>query len=119
MKFRYLHIPYYFGLAIIAIGILFRIQHWLGYDVLVLAGVVLELTTAILVVIEITTSGKATKHQKILWAINYSLFPLLAVWLFPGLLLLLLFFLGGTDYLNRGRKNFIETRRDINNFDSF
>jgi hypothetical protein len=117
MKIPYLHVPFYFGLSVFFIGALFKIQHWYGGEILLLSGIVIESTFVILVLTEILTSKKATKSLKIIWCIEYSAFPVLAVLFFPTFFLLLLIFIGGTNYLNRGRKRFIVTRKE-RNFDS-
>ncbi len=67
MKFTKLQIPFYFGLAILAIGILFKIQHYPGAELMIGAGLLLEVLFVILVLTEIITSKKAAKNLKILW----------------------------------------------------
>ena len=117
MKFTKLQIPFYFGLAILALGILFKIQHYPGAELMIAIGLLLEAIFIILVLTEIISSKKATKNLKILWVIEYTLFPVLALIFFPLLWLGILIFLSGTNYLSRGRKKFLFTRREVLNDD--
>ena len=117
MKFTKLQIPFYFGLAILALGILFKIQHYPGAELMIAIGLLLEAIFIILVLTEIVTSKKATKNLKILWVMEYTLFPILALLYFPLLWLGILIFLGGTNYLSRGRKKFLFKIREVLNED--
>jgi hypothetical protein len=123
MKIRYLHVPFYFGLSILALGILFKIQHYPGGLLFTGIGSVLELTFFSLLIAEVFTSGKAKRNIKLTWGFGYCLllFGAFVFWWFSLLSLIFFIALAGFCYLQAGRKKFITTKEDIRQitFDSF
>ncbi len=110
MNLRALHIPFYIGLSIFLIGVLFKIQHYPGSLYCLLAGLITELVFVVFVIVEVLRSTKASKATKAIWAIGYPAIPIVAMRFLPMLLLGLLLFLWGLAYLNGGRKLFLFKR---------
>jgi len=95
------------------VGTLFRLQHWPGGSVVLIASLAVQAIFFLLVVIEIISSKKASNPAKLIGAAFYLLFPIVAYSFFPVLLLLALTFLTGSSYLTRARKKFIFTKREM------
>jgi len=109
MKFRYLHVPFYVGLSILCFGILFRIQHWPGSQILIWAGTATELICNVLILTEIISSAKATVQKKAFWIAQYLPLAILSYVFCPSLVCIVLMLISGNYYFRRGRRNFIGT----------
>lgn len=122
MKFKYLHIPFYFGLSILFMGVCFVLWQWPAGYVVFFTGWLMELVFHVLLVIEILTSVKARRNAKLGWGCFYIIFAalvLLLIFRFRVASVFLLFILGSI-YLGRLRRSFIPTRSARNiTFDSF
>ncbi len=110
MKPRLIHLPFYFGLCILLIGTLFKIQHYEGAQYCVIGGLASETTFLVLVIIEVVSSKKAGKITKLVWTIVYPFTLVIAVYFVPVILLWLLIFFWGIAYLKAGRKLFLYSR---------
>ena len=75
-----------------------------------IAGLLVEATFMVLVIVEVVSSKKAGITAKIVWAAGYPLIAIAAVFFVPLVLLWLLIFLWGIAYLNGGRKLFLYKR---------
>ena len=113
MKFGLIYLPFYFGLSTLIVGILFKIQHWPGGNNLSYLGLLLEAVFLMLILIEIFNSKKAISRTKQIWGISYLLIPVLSICFVPMLVMAIIIFIGGNTYLLKGRKQFIITRREI------
>jgi|GEM_PF-2015754 len=125
MKRRLVQITLHIGVAILMISDLFIIQHWPGVHGIASIGLLLELVTFILIIIEIFSSRKAPFSTKLLWAAIYLAIPAWATLLFlqrflvsiPNVVVMLI---SGSTYLSTGRKTFfyIKPKTGPNRFDS-
>ena len=104
---RVLNLLFYFGLFILTIGTLFKIQHWPYGSIVQSIGVVLEFLFFMFVNVEIIVSAKATITLKIIFASLYIIFPILSFLYLPALILIFGVFISGTIYLNHLRKKFL------------
>ncbi len=120
LRFRYLHLPFYFGLSILFIGILFKIQHWEGGEFMIWGGLGLLVVFFIMTLFEILTSKKARRKSKLTWAASYLLLPIVIFLFLPKLFCAFGLLIVGTIYLGGVRRLFITSRRDFDNitFDS-
>ncbi len=120
MKFSLIHLPFYFGLFIALLGMLFKIQHWPGGYNLLYLGLLLQAIFIILILTEIFTSKKADSRTKLIWGLPNLVIPIISVCFMPMLVLPVIIFASGIRYLSRGRKHFIVTKRDLqqSDFDS-
>ena len=112
MKVSFLQLPFYFGLSVYLVGVLFRIQHYPGGMLCIDAGLLLEAIFCLLVLVEIIFSKKAGVAAKILWSLGYTLSPLIAVFFLPMLIMAGLLFFWGNTYLQGGRKVFLFRRSE-------
>jgi len=112
--------PFYLGLCVLLIGVLFKIQHYPGSAYCVMGGLFTETTYMVLVIVEVVSSKKASTAVKITCSVVYPLIPIVAVFYLPSILQWLLIFLWGIAYLNGGRKLFLykKTMADKYPFDS-
>lgn len=113
MKFKSLHIPFYFGIVVLVIGTLFRLMHWEGSSLIIGCGLVLEALFAVLVTIEMFTSTKAaTKTKAIGLLIIVIPFSLILIFL-RGLPIIIFLGVFGSAYLSIARKRFLINKRDL------
>jgi len=123
MKFRYLHVPFYFGMSLLLMGALFKIMHWGGGNLQLVCGLVLETTFFILAMVEILSSLQVRRKVKLAWGFSFLFLPVLALaclfWL-PFISSVFVFLLGSV-YLGLGRNKFVPRRKKMENitFDSF
>jgi hypothetical protein len=113
MRTRVLNFIFYIGLALVAVGTLFKIQHWPNGKTCQSAGVVLELIFLALVVSEILFSKKATLKVKIVYTFVYLILPVLMFLLLPAIILIFSFLILATTYLTRVRKKFLCSRSEL------
>ena len=120
MRIIALNIPFYFWLSLLAIGTLFKIQHWPYGHIYQLVGLCIEVLFFILVMREIITSKKARGSQKVVFTTLFVVVPFLAYSFLPALILVIVIFIIGTAYLKFLRKKFLFTRTELDkgNFDS-
>ena len=120
MKFKFLHVLFYIGVAVLFIGNLFCIQHWYlnSSYLIVLSGNGIEAVFSVLSLIEIISSKKASVSQKIFWTLVVLL--TLGACFLRGLVPLLIVMVCGSRYLLRGRKAFLfnKNRKPYVEFDS-
>ncbi|MBL7692453.1 MAG: hypothetical protein JNM41_12735 [Flavipsychrobacter sp.] len=107
MQQRILHLLFYFGMAALSIGTLFKIQHWPYGRLLQSTGLFLEFLFFFFVLLEIILSKKAGVYQKLIFSIIYATVPLAGYFLLPALALLLVVFIAGNTYLTNVRTKFM------------
>lgn len=113
MRPNVLNSLFYFGLFVLTIGILFRLQHWPGGQLMQTLGLVVEGLFFFFVVVEIVRSKKAGTVQKAALLAVYLLYPIIAYFYLPALVLLFATFVIGNLYLRKLRRMMMYTREDV------
>ena len=114
MRFRYLHVPFYYGMSVLFIGILLKIQRWsVNSEYVIIGGTLLVGTFFILAVLEILTSAAARRISKLIWAAVQAGVPIAAVFILPKLFAPFALLITGSVYLSGGRRLFVPSKRDF------
>lgn len=111
MSYKLLDSLFYLGLAVLAIGTLFRIQHWMAGFMLQYIGFLAEALFFLLVVLEILLSRKANVQTKATYAAVYILLPVLGYFYCPTILLIFVILSAGGAYLRKVRHRFLYMRQ--------
>ena len=113
MKRNSLGPVFYFGLSLLTIGTLFKIQHWPYGSLIQIAGSLFDAVFFCLLVFEIIASKKATLTFKIVATAIYTLYPIIAYCCLPAIIMVFAVFIGGSVYLQKLRRKVLFTEADM------
>ena len=120
MRFPILHVPFYLGLCVYFIAMLFKIQQWPGAQLFIMSATVILCVFLAMVLVEMVSSHKADMAKKLVWGAVYTIIGLVFLLFFRGVVSMLVILVLGLAYIRGLRKQFLFTKKEIenNNWDS-
>lgn len=113
MRFPILYFPFYIGLGVYFIAMLFKILHWPEGQLLIMVAILVLCLFFAMVLVEMVSSKKADMSKKVLWGVLYTIVGLTFLLFLRGLLSMLFLLALGLIYTRVLRKQFLFTQKEI------
>jgi len=85
-KYRWFKISLFIGLAMAILGILFKIKHWPGADILFTIATLISLIFIMIALMSIYQTENIGIFEKLLWLIGFILNPFIAGFIYYQML---------------------------------